>query len=123
VLAAPFVVRMDPFNELKPDVLATRFADLTEQSLPRAPVLAVEVVSPSSGLRDRSLKKLVYERIGVLSYWIVDPSRERPALTAYELADGSYRELATVTGRQSWKAVRPFPVRVRPADLIAGLKP
>jgi Uma2 family endonuclease len=69
VLAAPFAVRMDPFNELQPDVLVARFADLTETNLPRAQVLAVEVVSPGSGLRDRSLKKLVDERMGVLCYW------------------------------------------------------
>lgn len=123
VLAAPFAVRMDQLNELQPDVLVARFSDLTEQNLPRAPLLAVEVISPSSGLRDRSLKKAVYERMNVPSYWLVDPSRERPALTAFELEDGSYREVASVTGHEAWTATRPFPVRIIPADLVAGLQP
>jgi len=122
VLAAPFAVRMNEFNELQPDVLVARFADLTEENLPRPPLLAVEVISPSSGLRDRSLKRAVYERMGVPSYWLVDPSRDRPALTVFELTGTSYREVATVTGRETWNATRPFPVRVVPADLIAGLK-
>jgi Uma2 family endonuclease len=123
VLAAPFAVRMNSLNELQPDVLVARFADLTEQNLPRAPLLAVEVISPSSGLRDRSLKRAVYERMGVPVYWIVDPTRERPRLTALELEDVSYREVAAVTGSEVWNATRPFPVQVIPADLIAGLEP
>lgn len=123
VLAAPFAVRTDQFNELQPDVLVARFADLTELNLPTAPLLAAEVISPSSGLRDRSLKKAVYERMGVPSYWLVDPDRERPALTAFELRGTSYREVATVTGHQPWDASRPFPVRIVPADLVAGLRP
>jgi Uma2 family endonuclease len=123
VLAAPFAVRIDQFNELQPDVLVARFADLTEVNLPRAPLLAVEVISPSSGLRDRSLKKAVYERMGVQSCWLVDPDRSRPALTAFELRGGCYHEVAAVSGHDLWEADRPFAVRIIPADLIAGLEP
>jgi Uma2 family endonuclease len=123
VVAAPFAVRVNQFNELQPDVLVARFADLTEQNLPKAPLLAVEVISPNSGLRDKSLKKAVYQRMGVPSYWLVDPSRDRPALTAFELEGDSYREAAAVIGNQGWTAAHPFPVRIVPADLIAGLRP
>lgn len=123
VLAAPFAVRTDQFNELQPDVLVARFADLTDLNLPRPPLLAVEVISPSSGLRDRSLKRAVYERMGVPSYWIVEPDRDRPALTAFDLKGRSYYEVSTVTGSDSWRATRPFPVEISPADLTAGLRP
>src|SRR6266849_1708625 len=123
VLAAPFAVRIDQLNELQPDVLVARFADLTEPNLPRAPLLAVEVISPSSGLRDRSLKKAVYERMGVPSYWLVDPDRSRPSLTAFRLRGGCYRQEAAVSGRDVWQAGHPFAVRIVPADLIAGLEP
>jgi Uma2 family endonuclease len=44
VLAAPFAVRTDISNEVRPDVLVARFDDLTEKNLPAAPVLAVEVL-------------------------------------------------------------------------------
>jgi Uma2 family endonuclease len=123
VLAAPFAVRMNSFNELQPDVLVARFTDLTEQNLPRAPLLAVEVISPSSGLRDRSLKKAVYERMGVPSYWLVDPDISQPALTAFELRDGGYQQEDAVEGPEVFIARRPFGVEIVPADLVAGLMP
>jgi Uma2 family endonuclease len=124
VVGAPFAVRPDKYNEVQPDVLVARYADLTEHDLSRAPVLAVEVISPTSRLRDASLKKAVYARLGAPSFWLVDPGRRgKPSLTAFELADGAYREIAHVVGAESWTAVHPFPVRVVPADLVRGLQP
>jgi len=37
------------------------------------PVFAVEVLSPSTGRKDRTAKKAYYEKIGIGEYWIVDP--------------------------------------------------
>lgn len=37
------------------------------------PVLAIEVVSPSSARYDRGLKRRAFQRAGVAEYWIVDP--------------------------------------------------
>jgi len=37
-----------------------------------------------------------------------------------QLHDGRYVETARVTDEQSYDATRPFPVSVRPTDLIAG---
>jgi Uma2 family endonuclease len=123
VLVAPFAVRPDRYNEVQPDVLVARYEDLTEQGLPRAPLLAVEVISPTSRLHDASLKKAVYARLGTPSYWLVDPNRDKPSLTVFELADGDYKETAHVTGGRAWMATRPFPVRVVPADQVRGLRP
>jgi Uma2 family endonuclease len=116
-------VRPDKFNEVQPDVLVARYADLTEDDLPRAPVLAVEVISPTSRLRDAHLKKAVYARLGPASFWLVDPARDKPTLTVFELAGGAYREVACVAGDEAWTAAQPFPVRVVPADLVRGLQP
>jgi Uma2 family endonuclease len=123
VLAGPFAVRPDAFNELQPDVLVARYADLTERDLPRAPVLAVEVISPTSRLRDASLKKAVYARMAVPSFWLIDPDPDRATLTAFELAGTEYLQAAHVTGDDSWTATTPFPVRIVPAELVAGLHP
>jgi len=123
VLAAPFAVRTDIYNELQPDVLVARYADLTERDLPRAPLLAVEVISPTSRLRDTSLKKAAYARLGVSSFWLADPDPGNPAVTGYELNGGDYREVATVRGSTPWLAERPFSARIVPADLVAGLRP
>jgi len=123
VLAAPFAVRPDKFNEVQPDVLVARYGDLTEDDLPRAPLLAVEVISPTSRLRDASLKKAVYARLGTPSYWLVDPRPDKPSLTVFELSGGEYAEAGQVSGDQPWDATRPFPGRVIPAALVRGLRP
>ena len=122
-LIAPFGVRSDKYNEVQPDVLVARYGDLTEQGLPRAPLLAVEVISPASRLRDGSLKKAVYARLGTPSYWLVDPNPDKPSLTVFELSGREYTEAGQVTGDQPWDATQPFPVRVVPADLVRRLRP
>jgi Uma2 family endonuclease len=122
VLSAPFPVRLGRRTELRPDVLVARYVDLTRDELTAPPLLAVEVGSPGSGLLDRSLKRSVYARFGVPSYWIVDP--ETPSLTALELdADGEYGTVAEVSGAERFAAARPFPVSVAPLDLVAGMRP
>jgi Uma2 family endonuclease len=123
VIGAPFAVRPDTFNEVQPDVLVARYADLTLQGLPRAPLLAVEVISPTSRLRDASLKKAFYARLGAASFWLVDPSPDKPSLTVFELASGEYREVAHAVGDEPWTAARPFAVRLIPAELVSGLRP
>ena len=122
VLAAPFPVRLGRQTELRPDVLVARYVDLVRDELTAPPLLVVEVRSPASDLVDRSLKRVVYGRHRVLSYWLVDP--ETPALTVLELDDdGDYRAVADVVGAETFRAERPFPVRLSPLQLVAGLRP
>lgn len=116
VLPAPFAVRPSVTVELQPDLLVARDEDLTEAYLPTAPVLAVEVLSPSTKLNDLNSKKAFYERLGVPSYWVIDPLE--PRLTVFELdVDGEYARIAKVTGPESFEATKPFPVRVVPSEL------
>jgi Uma2 family endonuclease len=121
VLGAPFAVRLGESAEVRPDVLVARYVDLTSDGLVGPPLLVVEVRSPGTGLVDRSLKKVLYARHGVQSYWIVDP--EEPSLVAYELVGGDYRVVGHVVGSERWRAVRPFPLAFAPVDLVAGLHP
>ena len=123
VLIAPFAVRTSVTNEVQPDVLVARYTDLTEASLPVAPVLAVEVLSLSTGLKDRNFKKAHYERIGVQSYWILNP-REPGGMDVYELdGDGKYMLSASAVGDEVLPVRRPFPVRISPARLLDRLRP
>ena len=121
VLAAPFAVRLGEAAEVRPDVLVARYVDLTTDGLIAPPLLAVEVRSPGTGLIDRSLKKVLYARHGVASYWVIDP--EAPSLTAFELAGGDYRPAGYAAGGECWHATHPFPVTIVPVDLVAGLHP
>jgi Uma2 family endonuclease len=120
VLPGPLSVRPSRSTELQPDVLVARDEDVTDKLLPVAPLLTVEVLSPSSVINDLNNKKAAYERLGVPSYWVIDP--QQPSLTVFELgADGRYRQAAEVKGDDAFEAARPFPVRMVPTELLGTL--
>jgi Uma2 family endonuclease len=58
------------------------------QRVEGAPDLVVEVLSPSTALRDMTLKKEVYEKYGVKEYWIVSPDEK--AVQIFILKDGQF---------------------------------
>lgn len=122
VLTAPFPVRLGRQTELRPDLLVARYVDLLRDELTTPPLLVVEVRSPATDLVDLSLKRSVCARHGIAGYWLVDP--ETPALTALELDEaGDYRTVADVVGAEMFAPSRPFPVRLSPLALVAGLRP
>ena len=62
------------------------------------PLLAIEIISPSSVSRDRILKRRRYQHAGIAEYWIVDPSsrlieRWRPSDERPEIITGTMRWL------------------------------
>ena len=117
--ARPFAA--SEISEPEPDVLVARPGDFGPKNLPVAPLLAVEVLSPSTRLYDLNTKRSAYEKMGVQSYWIVDPT-EPGALTAFELDDeGRYQEVAHVEGGAEFAATRPFPASIVPARLLDRL--
>jgi Uma2 family endonuclease len=116
VLAAPFDVALTPDTVLQPDLLVAPRDAFTDQYLQTAPLLAVEILSPSTRLIDLNLKKARYEAAGCPSYWVVDPIE--PRLIAWELHDGRYVEVADVAGEATWAATAPYAVSVTPAELV-----
>jgi Uma2 family endonuclease len=84
--------------------------------------MVVEVLSHSTALHDRNTKKAHYERIGVATYWLLDPA-EPGALTAFVDGAGAYREIGTAVGDEEFHAERPFPVTIVPDRLLDGLRP
>lgn len=82
---APFDVRLPQGSEREEDIDTVVQPDLSvicdpgkldDRGCKGAPDLIVEVISPSSLKLDLTLKKRLYERVGVKEYWIVYP-RER----------------------------------------------
>jgi Uma2 family endonuclease len=116
VIIAPFDWLIGPRTSFEPDILVARRADIGERNLPLPPVLAVEVVSPSTRRIDLVLKRDAYAAAGMPSYWIVDP--DVPGLTALRLEGGAYVEEASVSGDEALIASSPFPVTVVPARLL-----
>jgi Uma2 family endonuclease len=116
VLFAPLDVAIADDTIMQPDLLVARRADFTARDLPVAPLLAVEILSPSTRRFDLMLKRSRFEAAGCASYWVVDP--DRPSLVAWELHDGVYVEVANVSADEVFRATRPYDVSVRPADLV-----
>ena len=118
VFTAPTDVELAEGTVLQPDVLVVRDEGVKAAHIQSPPLLAIEVLSPSTQVIDRNLKKQRFEVAKVPSYWLVEP--DGPTLTAYELdADGHYQLVAEVTGDDEWTATAPFPVTIRPADLLS----
>ncbi len=121
VAFAPLDVALAEDTVLQPDLLVARDTDFTAQDLQVAPLLAVEVLSPSTRLIDLNLKRARYEAAGCPAYWVIDP--DAPSLTVWELRDDECVEVAHVLGDQEYAAVTPYPVTVIPsraARLTAG---
>ena len=116
VLVAPFDVRLSRITVLEPDVIVADKANMTPARLEGPPLLAVEVLSPSTRRIDLGAKRLAYEAAGVPAYWLVDP--DGPSLSVLELDAGRYVERATVTGDEAFPATFPFAVTVVPARLL-----
>jgi len=91
IFGAPVDVQLSEHDIVQPDlvvVLKDRVHMITHPKINGAPDLVVEILSPSTAGIDRSLKKQVYERMGVGEYWIADPESQR--LEQYRLVDGAY---------------------------------
>jgi len=86
VLVSPISVESDP-----------RWADLA------VPLLVIEVHSPSTHLRDRGMKRLAYEQLGVPEYWQVD-LRARSVLVSRSGAEAD-----PVTSVLHWSPVPEVP--------------
>ena len=72
---APLDVILTRFDVVEPDLLyVSRDRSAVLKDWVRgAPDLVVEVGSPSTRKRDETIKRTLYEREGVVEYWIVDP--------------------------------------------------
>ena len=116
VIVAPFAVALAPDTEVQPDVLVASRSALTERDLPGPPVLAVEVLSPSTRSIDLHLKRRVYEAAGCPSYWVVDPAV--PSLTVWQLRHDQYVEVAHISGDERVTVTEPFEVTLRASALL-----
>ena len=116
VMLAPFAVGLANDTEVQPDLLVAPRSQFTERDLPGPPLLAVEVLSPSTRRVDLLLKRDRYEAAGLPSYWLVDP--DLPSLTVLELEDGRYVERARAAGDEVATLRLPYPLEVVPSRLL-----
>ena len=87
VLIAPFDVVLSETDVVQPDILFVakdRAAIIRDNGVFGAPDLVIEVLSPATAQRDRTVKAKLYARAGVKELWLVDPE----ARTIEVLANG-----------------------------------
>jgi Uma2 family endonuclease len=77
---APFDVVFSNFDVVEPDLLylsnARAAEALTVQHVRGVPELVIEIASPGTRKRDETIKRRLYERMGVSEYWVVDPKKD-----------------------------------------------
>ena len=78
VLPAPLDVVLSRENVLHPDVLVIRrerASIVRVENVQGAPDIAIEVLWEDTRYRDEVVKRRLYERFGVIEYWMVDPDK------------------------------------------------
>ncbi|MBU0567747.1 Uma2 family endonuclease [bacterium] len=88
---APTDVVFDEYNIVQPDVFVVCDKNkITEANIQGAPDLIIEVISPTTGLKDKREKKALYERFGVSEYILVYPEGEY--IERFHLDQGNYNK-------------------------------
>jgi Uma2 family endonuclease len=92
VFNAPLDVILSNRDVVEPDlIVVTDAAQVSPRAIEGAPLLLVEILSPSSIQRDRIVKAARYAALGVAHYWIVELDAQ--VIECYRLRAGKY-ELA-----------------------------
>ncbi|MEU8236934.1 Uma2 family endonuclease [Actinoplanes missouriensis] len=116
-------IRLDDRNRPEPDLLATRapFYDPNRTYYtPDQVLLVVEVVSPESAHRDRTVKLRKYAEAGIPHYWRVEDEDTSPVVHTYEL-DGPTRAYApTGIHRHELRTSTPFAIEIDLDGLVPG---
>ena len=97
VFTAPFDLRIPEANEkdeetinvVQPDIIIIcDNSRLKKTGYYGVPELIIEVVSPSTGQKDKIEKFNLYEKAGVKEYWIVEPDEK--VVMVFTLEEGRY---------------------------------
>lgn len=119
VFVAPLDIRFGTNTVLQPDVLVVPRSAVGERRIEGGPVLAVEVLSPSTRHIDLGLKLSRYEAAGTPAYWVIDP--DEPSLRAWEMREGSYVLTSHVTADEVASLSLPWPLEIVPSQLVDHL--
>ncbi|MBE1487057.1 Uma2 family endonuclease [Plantactinospora soyae] len=115
-------IRLDERNRPEPDLIATTAPYAANRTFytPDTILLVVEVVSPESAHRDRTVKLRKYAEAGIANYWRVEEEDESPVVHTYEL-DGPTRSYApTGVHRHELCSPTPFAIKLDLDRLVPG---
>ncbi|MFI6295653.1 Uma2 family endonuclease [Nonomuraea sp. NPDC050790] len=100
-----------------PDLVVVPTADVEANERMVAPatiLLAAEVVSPCTKVRDRFVKTAVYAEAGIPAYWRIEPE----ALYVYTLDEGSYAGPEVYKAGEIARLSVPYEVAFDPGALV-----
>lgn len=92
---SPLDYKISDDTTIQPDVLIV-YGKINKPYLDFPPVLAVEILSPSTMLRDRNTKYLIYQEQGVKYYLIIDADKK--VIEIYQLINGRYEVQTYING-------------------------
>jgi len=96
VFVAPIDVILTPHDVVQPDlVVVANPAQVSSRAIEGAPLLVIEVLSPTTTTYDRTTKAQRYAALGIPHYWIVDP--EARTVECFRRQEGAYH-LVSVFG-------------------------
>ncbi len=100
VFVAPLDVILTERDVVEPDILVVSDAgQVSRRGVEGPPLLVVEILSPSTRERDRTLKAQRYAALGVRHYWIVDP--EQFCVECLRGKDGAYELVRAARGNEA----------------------
>lgn len=90
-VASPIDVVLSDDTVLQPDLIyvSRQRRSIVGKRVDGPPDLAIEIISQSNAVRDRTHKMALYAEYGVAEYWIVDPTEKH--IEFLLLQDGHYR--------------------------------
>lgn len=105
---APLDVVLDDGNAYHPDIFFVKkersfILENAEEVVIGAPDLVVEILSKSTGIYDRGIKKDIYERYGVREYWLVEPRTN--TIELYTYTEQRYKLVALLEATDVLKSV------------------
>ena len=113
---APLDLRLSDRTVIQPDIMVVRKDVRYGRDVVEIPVLAVEVLSPTSRRNDLVRKPEILAHAGCPHYGVVDPAEQ--LITALDRQGEAYREAARAQGEEALAVDRQFPLQVSPAALL-----
>ncbi len=109
VYAAPLDVVLSDLDVVQPDLMyisRERTGVLTEQHVRGAPDLVGEILSPGTRRTDEITKRKLYDRFGVVEYWVVDPELE--GIKIYRRTAEGFTRVAELTAEGGDEVTTPL---------------
>lgn len=116
LFVAPLDVRLDERNVLQPDLFLVDEASIEDEFISAAPILAVEILSPSTRRRDLVTKLHILQQAGGPHYWVIDPADA--SVRIWELVSGAYRLVVHAHGDEQVTVTEPVELTFSIKDLI-----